>query len=341
MSDNMFENIEKAFLESWEAHRKAFGPILDPAFQENPQVRIKLTAALNHISRRETKRGYEILQSLKDQCIYNEDKAAWAFFVGLCFEMSGVTEQMLLWYEQAGKYGHMFYLPYLKIAKAAFTSANFDIACKNYAKGIECLINADKEFQNNAALASAYLNLCSCLTSMHLYSDAAKALESGQKYNPPPASYATAAILYAAMNDKEKVDFYISELKKEQPILVDMTNKTTNDILSGVHPHFCALAIDERRINDFWAWFTKNQNKLTRKLREDENSEAIEELSKQIKAVFPFLDRTPKLTVKKDGIRLNIILADSYAISLHCGYGELISACPKEILDHFTFILVH
>ena len=36
-----FEAMEEALRRSWEIHRQAFGPILEPAFEENPQVRIE------------------------------------------------------------------------------------------------------------------------------------------------------------------------------------------------------------------------------------------------------------------------------------------------------------
>ena len=110
-----FESANFALQYSWEVHRQAFGPILDPAFVENQQVRIILINALNHISRREIKRGMELLKEIHPHCIYNEDKAAWTFFVGLCFEMGGAQEQMLEWYAKACEIGHRFYLPYLKL----------------------------------------------------------------------------------------------------------------------------------------------------------------------------------------------------------------------------------
>ena len=78
-----FDAAQAALQQSWEVHRPAFGPILEPAFAENPQVRITLIAALNHISRREIQRGLELLKQIKEFCIYEEDKAAWTFFVGL------------------------------------------------------------------------------------------------------------------------------------------------------------------------------------------------------------------------------------------------------------------
>ncbi len=47
-----FEEAEAALWQSWEVHRQSFGPILEPAFQENPRVRILVINALNHISHR-------------------------------------------------------------------------------------------------------------------------------------------------------------------------------------------------------------------------------------------------------------------------------------------------
>lgn len=132
MSDEAFDKAKESLEFSWEVHRQAYRSILEPAFVENQQVRIPLIAALNHISRREVKRGLEILQSLKEHYIYDEDKAAWTFFVGLCFEMAGQKEQMLRWYEAAGKFGLRFYLPYLKIAKAEHNSGQFEKSLNYY-----------------------------------------------------------------------------------------------------------------------------------------------------------------------------------------------------------------
>ncbi len=73
-----FESAEFALRQSWEVHRQAFGPILEPAFTENPQVRILLINALNHISRREVKRGMELLKELHPHCIYDEDNWRYA-----------------------------------------------------------------------------------------------------------------------------------------------------------------------------------------------------------------------------------------------------------------------
>ena len=50
---------------SWEVHMKAFGPILEPAFANNLQARIHLTAALNHISNRNLAQALVKLKALQ------------------------------------------------------------------------------------------------------------------------------------------------------------------------------------------------------------------------------------------------------------------------------------
>ena len=233
-----FESAEFALRQSWEVHRQAFGPILEPAFTENQQVRILLINALNHISRREVKRGMELLKEIHPYCIYDEDKAAWAFFVGLCFEMGGAREQMLDWYEKAGTIGHRFYLPYLKLAKAAHSAAQFEKAKGYYEIAIDCLLEMPEKDQDEVILGSAYTNLTSCLTMLHQYPSAEAAWKEAQKYPLQPGADATAAILYAAMGNTEKTAEHIQVLKEKLPAWAARTQEMTRQILAGTHPAF-------------------------------------------------------------------------------------------------------
>ncbi|MBQ4094352.1 MAG: hypothetical protein IJC61_04835, partial [Oscillospiraceae bacterium] len=61
-------SMQAALAQSWEVHRQAFGPILEPMFEEMPQLRVVLVNALNHISRREVERGMELLKQLQPHC---------------------------------------------------------------------------------------------------------------------------------------------------------------------------------------------------------------------------------------------------------------------------------
>lgn len=233
-----FAHMESALQHNWEVHRQAFGPILEPAFQENPQVRLLVIRALNHISRREVKQGMEVLKEIQQYCIYEEDKAAWAFFVGLCFEMGGATKQSLEWYEKAGQIGHSFYLPYLKLAKAAHGSAQFEQAKGYYETAIACLLEMPEAEKDEEILGAAYTNLTSCLTMLHRYPEAERAWQTAQRYPAQPGADATGAILYAAMGDRNKTEHYICCLREHYPAWVLQTQQMTQQILDGTHPAF-------------------------------------------------------------------------------------------------------
>lgn len=237
-SENPFATAEQALRQSWEVHRQAFGPILERAFEENQQVRILLINALNHISRREIHRGMEILKQIKQYCIYEEDKAAWTFFVGLCYEMGGAKEQMLQWYADAAQYHHRFYLPYLKLAKAAHAANELEKAKNYYETGISCLLEMSDNEKDDIILGSSYANLTSCLTMLHRYPEAEAAWKSALAYPLPPGAYATAAILYAAMGAKEKTAEYLQALKKHAPQAFPQIQSMTGQILAGTHPSF-------------------------------------------------------------------------------------------------------
>ena len=233
-----FEKADAALRQSWEVHRQAFGPILEPAFVENPQVRILLINALNHISRREVERGMELLRQIRPHCIYDEDKAAWTFFVGVCYEMSGAKAQMLQWYADAGKFGHRFYLPYMKLAKAAHSGGQFDAARDYYETAIECLLEMRAEERSEMILGSAYTNLTSCLTMLHRYDEAREAWHRAQQCPLQPGAEATAAILYAAMGDRVTAERHLRSLEEKFPAWVGPTRAMTEQILAGEHPDF-------------------------------------------------------------------------------------------------------
>ncbi len=227
-----------ALSQSWEVHRQAFGPIIEPAFADNKQVRVMLINALNHISRREVERGLEILKEIRPFCDCDEDMAAWTFFIGVAFEMGGAKAQMVEWYEKSCEIGHSFYLPYLKLAKDAHGSAKFERAIEYYKNAIECIFEMSEDEWDLTVLGSAYTNMTSCFTMLHRYDEAMEAWESAQKYTLQPGSDATAAILYAAMGNREKTNEHIEKLKKKFPMWLEQTKEMTDRILDGTHPAF-------------------------------------------------------------------------------------------------------
>ncbi len=248
--DALYELAKDNLERSREVHRQTFGPIIEPAFEGDDEARTALTVALNHISRLETKRGMKLLRELQPRCRTNADKAAWTFFVGVGFEMSGAADKAIKWYREADGYGHRFYLPYMKLAKAAHAESEFEKAKEYYEKAIECLFEMPEDDREGLFIGSAYTNLTSCLTMLYRYGEAEEAWKKAQEFPLPPGASATAAILYAAMGDRKAVRSYIKKLKTEAPMLYDATKGFTDMIFDGTHPHFCRAGEEDEDEND-------------------------------------------------------------------------------------------
>lgn len=338
--DEFMENAKFALGHAWETHRQAFGPILEPAFKDNPSVRIPLTAALNCISRREVQRGIEILQTIKAQCICNEDKAAWTFCVGLAFEMAGDKDKMMRWYARAGKYGHRFYLPYLKVAKAAYEDIRYDLAAKNYALGIECLLETEESEKENAILASAYVNFCALLTMMHRYGEAEQAWETAKNYPLPSASYGTAAILYAAKGDRKRTEEFLNVLKKKLPSYYEDIRARCDGILEGRNGHFSVIPFEKEKTNDFWQWFEAKAGILFAKL-ENEDGEALSAIAARLKTVCPLFLKEPRLRAQKTESGFLLTFEDFYAKTLTAELPLFFEACPAGLRAKFSFAVSH
>lgn len=332
------KNIQK----SWQVHAGAFGPILEPAFANDYKNRIDLTAALNKISTRNVKGGLDMLMKLKPACQCDADHAAWFFFAGLAFEMAGAKEQMIQMYQQANQFGHSFYLPYAKVAKAAHNDGAFDVAEENYADAIQCLENGVQDRQSVTVLASVYTNYASCLTMMHRYRDAELALKKSIAFLPYlPNRAATEAILSAAMKDAEKTAEHLHSLEREESAILAHTKKMTEEILKGEHPHFAEIPLTDEQMEGFWNWFGETERELAEKIQANAHDEAFNLLQAQLKALFPYMQRDPACAFEQQEEQICIIFADYYMVSLGKSYQRLIAACPEEYKARWCFEILH
>lgn len=344
MADKVAEKTfhMSSFQKSWTTHMQAFGPILQPAFVDDYQAKTHLCAALNLISNLEVKKGYEKLNSIKDACKTAADKAAWLFFVGMCFELSGMKAEMLSCYQQAAECGHHFYLPYLKVAKSAHNDAVFEIAEDNYRVAIQCLNETKLGEQEKIVLASIYTNLASCLTMMHRYLEAEEALTKSKKILPEQfGRYASEAILYAAMKESEKVVCALEELKKQSMDSYTVAQEMTDKILNDRHPHFSTIEIDREQIQSFWNWVLENENDLKSKLNNQEYDDVFYMFQNRLKVVFPFMERDIEFTIESKDCGYKVHFADFYVIALRHGYKELLKECPEQLKPFWEFKITH
>lgn len=327
-----------AVQKSWQEHMKAFGPILEPAFTDDYQAKVDLTAALNHISRRDIVKGLKKLQAVETHCVTDADYAAWLFFSGLCMEMANRKEEMLSFYQQAGEYGHRFYLPYLQIAKAAHNDAAFDIAKDNYLKTVRCLENDDLDDRNRVMIGSVYTNLVSCLTMMHCYDEAEEALRKSMEILPEqPGRTATEAILAAAEGDKERAYCCTDTIARQLPPFYETTKQMVDEILEGRHPQFSRIPIEKEQIDAFWDWFVSNEDFLLNMLKIKEYDAVFQLVQPKLKELFPFMKRDLDFSIEPEEGTYKIAFADYHMTSLENGYKELIDAKPERLSEHWEF----
>ncbi len=335
-----FESSE--IQKSWQTHIQAFGPILEPVFVENYKARVRLTAALNSISNYNVKAGLKKLEEIQDMCVTDADKAVVLFCLGLCFDMANMKEEMVAYYMEASKFGHKFYLPYLKVAKTAHNDAVFEVAKENYIKAIECLEADELSEQKRIILGSVYANYASCLTMMHCYEEAEEALQNSHKILPELSGrLVTEAILEAAKGNSEKAYLYVKTIQEKEPSFYGTTNMMIKDILDNKHPHFAGITLSEECIKAFWDWFVLNEKRFLETLEAQNYDAFFQEVQCKLKEVFPFMERDLEVGIEPKEDLYQITFADFFMISLEQGYKDLIESAPQSLIESWRFYTAH
>ena len=330
------------FQKSWQVHKKAFGPILEPAFSENYQAKVHLCAALNHISTRALPQALLKLKQLEKHLNTDADKAAFLFFLGLYCETAGQKEQMAALYTNANSFGHRFYLPYLKVAKYAMDTHDYDKAETNYRAAIACFQATGLSEQDKPLLGSAHTNLASCLTMMHRYEEADAALETSRSLYPnAPGRAAVEATLFAVRGDREQALARLEALKAFSPQGYDLIKEGIDKILSGTDPMFFPAAVEEDRIHAFWGWFAETSDDLKAKLDREEYDSVISLVANKLLETFPFLEEPPYVALGRNDAGYVLEWKDLYAVGIMDAYQKLLDACPEDISARWQFSVIH
>ena len=327
---------------SWETHVRAFGPILEPAFAQNLQARIHLTAALNMISNRNLAGALMKLKALQKSVQSEADKAALLFCFGLYAEMAGSQEQMLAYYSMANQCNHKFYLPYLKVAKYYLNSRMCKEAEELFRKAIDCFAAVGLSDTDKLILGSAYTNLASCLTTQHRYDEARTALDNSAKLCPDAAGRAAVeAVLFALDGDEDKVAECLETLKPQGEQVVAAVKKTIDGILARTDPMFFEVSVDGNRITDFWEWFAGYETEMKKLLDKEKYDDGLTPVARQLLIAFPFLEEIPNVGLGKNAKGYVVELKDYYAVGVVAAYEKLIAACPNEIGEKWQFVIAH
>ena len=328
--------------QSWKGHMQAFGPILKPAFADNFQAKIHLTAALNHISKGNLQQAMPKLQLVQNFVENDADKAMLLFALGVYCETAGAQAEMAAYYTAANQCGHSFYLPYLKVAKYCLGTADYAPAEENFRKAISCFDAAALSDGDKIILGSAYANLGSCLTMLHRYEDAWTALENSKIFCPDaPGRAAAEAVLHALKGDEAQVSACIAALESHAPEAVESVRQSTAKILAKNDPLFFTVPVDAEKMAAFWAWFGTYENELKGLLDGEKYDEGLTPVAKELLAAFPFLENIPNVGLGKNDKGYVLELKDYYAVGIVDAYEQLIAACPEEIKTRWQFAIAH
>ena len=328
--------------QSWKGHMQAFGPILRPAFADNYQAKIHLTAALNHISKGNLQQAMPKLQQVQNFIETDADKAMLLFALGIYCESAGAQEQMAAYYDAANQCGHNFYLPYLKVAKFCLAAADYAPAEENFRKAIACFDAAALSDSDKIILGSAYANLGSCLTMLHRYEDAWTALENSRAFCPDaPGRAAAEAVLHALKGDEAQVAACIAVLEDHTPDAVESVRTSTAKILTKNDPLFFTVPVDGEKMAAFWNWFASYENELKGLLDGEKYEEGLTPVAKELLVAFPFLENIPNVGLGKNDKGYVLELKDYYAVGIVDAYEQLIAACPEEIKTRWQFAIAH
>ena len=328
------------FQKSWMVHMGAFGPILEPAFAEDYQSRIHLTAALNQISRRDIPGALKKLEQLRDRCEHNADKAAWLFFMGLCFEFGGMQEQMLACYQSAGEFHPRFYMRYMKLAKFFQQGCLYERAEENFRAAIGCFQGTGLSEGDRRILGSAYTSLATCLTMMHRYEEAERNLETSRQLWPEaPGRSAAEAVLYAALGQWEKTEASLSVLKDHAPEAYPSVRDLTERIRRGTEALFCPIDVEAEKLTAFWQWFESIRAELEAHLDAEEFDGLLDPIEQRLNDLFPFGERELEAEILLEEGSFRLLLPDYYAVGLTRGYERLLEKRPE--LDRWQFEILH
>ena len=340
MAKKSFESPK--FQQSWEAHMAAFGPILSPAFEENFQAKVHLTAALNLISTRQLGPGLDKLKLMKKYCETDADRTAILFFMGICFEMMGDTENMLAFYCAANDFGHSFYMPYMKAGKILLSRHEYEKAYESYLGAVNCFTATGLSEEDKRILGSAYTSLASSLLMMLRFDEAKAALATSRDLCPDaPGRAAVEAPLYALQGDKDALDKCLASLKAFSPDVYDALRDTTDGILAGTDPKYFAVPLEEDKIAAFWNWFEEFSPKMHSLLEQEAYEQAMTPVGEHMLLAFPFLEELPYIALGKNETGYVLELHDCYAVAIAHAYEELLNACPESIRQQWQFVIVH
>ena len=328
----------------WDSYTKAYGTWMKNAFHDQKKAKVQFLRALNHLHNNQPKTAVHILNTeLKTLCKTSEEKTAWLFFMGIAHEAMEQYAQAFLYFTEAKEYEQESSVILQKSADCAYREGLFGVAAYDYREAIRLL---EKEpDRHSSALSVVYASLSLCLTMMHEYQNAEKALRNAEKTDSSSIEAQSARILlYAVHKDFDKATAALYFFLK-QPNASDKygVKQQTDALRSGTNEQFCTIDVENSEINAFWQWFSTRFATYSAILdmnQTEEIAKMTSEISARLKKVFPFTQHPIRVCAYKNEA-YSFFVSDLYAQALSDGLTRLFAQAPKAIQESVRWIKIH
>ena len=339
--------VKTAFDNAWYIHARMFGDIMDPAFTDDMAARFELVAALNLISRGDMVRGMKKLDNLFKFCNTDEDFAAWYFFVGVCYEKTGLRERAAVLLTESAKREPKFYMVYLLLAKCLHEEKHYEAALGGYMRALECALNMPQRdelpaVRSEPLIGSSHGNMAACLVMMRQYDEAEYELYEAQSFGySPPQLNLSWAMLYAATDRKQQAREKMAVLRKELPEFEAKYALTVEEILAQKNPRFALQKPEFDKLRGFWDWFSEVEERLYDAFKLGIGYPGFKPLEDKLRELFGHNGETVRFSLSRDGGKTCISFFDNYNLTYGIWLDKLIELAPKQITDKWSFYAVH
>lgn len=178
---------------------------------------------------------------------------------------------------------------------------------------------------------------------MRRFQDARDCLERSKSLNPQMlARLAAEAILAAAEGERETVESLLQQMGQRGIPTTELTASMTERILSGSHPQFSAVDMDEEEIRAFWVWFSEHRSAMEQSIKQGKEDVLSEEMAERLKRLFPFMERELQFSIEwSHDTGYLLTLRTFYMVALEEGYKQLLSCCPEEFGKTWNYALMY
>lgn len=339
--------VGEAFDNAWGLHSRMFGQIMDPAFTGDNAARLELVAALNLLSRGEMIRGMKKLDGLFKFCKTDEDFAAWYFFMGVCYEKTGMRDRAAVLLSESAKREPDFYMVYLLLAKCLHEEKHYESALAGYMRALECAEDIPQRDEIPAVrteplLGSIHGNMAACLVMMRHYDEAEYELYEAQSYGyTPPLLNLSWAMLYAATDRKQLAREKMAVLRRELPEVEARYTLTVEEILMRKNPRFALQKPELSKLSGFWDWFAEAEGRLYDAFKLGVGYPGFKPLEIKLREIFGHNGETVAFSLSRDGAKTCISFFDNYNLTYEIWLEKLIDLAPRSIRERWSFYAVH